>query len=130
ARGVEQGLPHEDDPASGLSTQAGQRLQERGLARPRGAHDRGHAPAEAGGHAQRELGERHLEVDLDHARVRRVRRRVIHSVVQRAAKARATVTPARTSARSSRPTWLSWKIARARVWVRPGMLPAIMTVAP
>ena len=40
------------------------------------------------------------------------------------------MTPARTAARSSLPIWLSWKIASASVRVRPGMLPATITVAP
>ena len=57
-------------------------------------------------------------------------RRESHSADHSAANASATVQPASTTARSSRPACASWKMASASVCVRPGMLPATRIVAP
>src|SRR5438094_4566624 len=126
----EDGRAVHDDARSRPRTEPRDSLQERGLARSGRAHDGRDAVAEPDVDAEREPGQRQLERELDHVAARRARRRVKSSAVQSVANASSTVTPASTCARSSWPFWLAWKIASASVCVRPGMLPAIMIVAP
>src|SRR5882762_3596471 len=128
---IEPSLAIDPDEPSRRRAEAGDRFQECRLAGARGAEDSQRALLGLPTNRQSESiqGKRDVEHGPAHHEARpRLCRRI--STVQIAANARTTVSATRASASRSWPICMSLKIARARVCVLPGMLPATMIVAP
>src|SRR5262249_34366946 len=117
---IEENSIVDGEPAGRLSAKAGDRLEERRLARARGSQDCDRLALESGLDLEPKAGERQRQIEVDHAcePLDRIRRRSIHSVVPTAANAITTVTATSRIAAESLPSCVRWKIASARVWVR------------
>ena len=111
-------------------------VEQRGLARARGAEHPGGPSPEAEVEVEVEAASLDERADLEPAHVwpppaPRRRRRTTSSLARSAAAERSTdTTVSRRAAPSPPGTWVPWKIARGSVRVSPAMLPARVMVAP
>src|SRR5262249_18140288 len=130
-RGVEQHALAERDPPCADRAPAGDGLEQRRLARARRTEHAEAARRAVELHVEDEVRERdaHTDRGAHHGR-RSTPRASRRSTRKTPAKASTTHSPTRPSAARASPSWISLKIASASVCVRPGMLPATITVAP